>query len=81
MSAFGRIDILRFGSLKLRMAALYAALSEGHPVGHGALVLQGDGLPALLSRSPELFFRTQADGTIVTRPMKGTRPRGMTVTL
>ncbi|QPC98168.1 putative bifunctional diguanylate cyclase/phosphodiesterase [Qipengyuania soli] len=26
MSAFGRIDILRFGSLKLRMAALYAAL-------------------------------------------------------
>ena len=59
-------------------AALYAALSEGHPVGHGALVLQGDGLPALLSRSPELFFRTQADGTIVTRPMKGTIQRGHT---
>ncbi|MCV2880244.1 aminodeoxychorismate synthase component I [Sedimentimonas flavescens] len=59
-------------------AALYAALCEGHPVGHGALVLQGGDLPALLSRSPELFFRTQADGAIVTRPMKGTIQRGQT---
>ncbi|WBL32856.1 aminodeoxychorismate synthase component I [Sinirhodobacter sp. HNIBRBA609] len=59
-------------------AALYATLCEGRPVGHGALVLQGGDLPALLSRSPELFFRTQADGAIVTRPMKGTIQRGQT---
>ncbi len=54
--------------------ALYSALCAGQPVGHGALVLQ-DGLPDLLSRSPELFFRTDADGRIETRPMKGTQPR------
>lgn len=55
-------------------SALYAALAAGQPVGHGVLVQQ-DGLPDLLSRSPELFFRTDADGMIETRPMKGTQPR------
>lgn len=55
-------------------AALYATLAAGQPVGHGALVQQ-EGLPDLLSRSPELFFRTDADGGIETRPMKGTQPR------
>ena len=54
--------------------ALYAGLSKGQPVGHGSIVLQ-DGLPAILSRSPELFFRTDAKGKIQTRPMKGTQPR------
>lgn len=57
-------------------AALYAALVQKQPVGHGALVLQ-DGLPDLLSRSPELFFRTDPDGMIETRPMKGTQPRSL----
>lgn len=55
-------------------ASLYSALSERQPVGHGALVEQED-LPDLLSRSPELFFRTDANGVIETRPMKGTQPR------
>jgi len=55
-------------------ASLYAALASGQPVGHGALVEQ-DGLPDLLSRSPELFFRTGSDRGIETRPMKGTQPR------
>ena len=54
--------------------AVYAALAEFQPVGHGVLVEQKD-LPDLLSRSPELFFRTDADGLIETRPMKGTQPR------
>lgn len=54
--------------------ALYAALSTRQPVGQGALVLQ-DGRPDLLSRSPELFFRTSSTGVIETRPMKGTQPR------
>ncbi len=54
--------------------ALYHALSAQQSVGHGALVLQDD-LPDLLSRSPELFFRTDAQGGIETRPMKGTQPR------
>ena len=54
--------------------AIYAGLSKGQPVGHGSILLQ-DGLPAILSRSPELFFRTDAQGKIQTRPMKGTQPR------
>ncbi|AUR04425.1 putative para-aminobenzoate synthase component 1 [Phaeobacter inhibens] len=53
---------------------LYAALEARQAVGYGALIEQ-DGLPDLLSRSPELFFRTDADGVIETRPMKGTQPR------
>ncbi|OIQ24822.1 MAG: aminodeoxychorismate synthase, component I [Alphaproteobacteria bacterium MedPE-SWcel] len=55
-------------------AALYGALAERQPVGHGALIEQ-EGLPSILSRSPELFFRTSAGGMIETRPMKGTQPR------
>ena len=54
--------------------ALYAALMARQTVGHGALVRQ-NGLPDILSRSPELFFRTDAEGRIETRPMKGTQPR------
>jgi para-aminobenzoate synthetase component 1 len=42
------------------------------------LVLQ-DGFPALLSRSPELFFRVDTNGLLQTRPMKGTQPRGVTL--
>jgi para-aminobenzoate synthetase component 1 len=57
--------------------AVYAALTAAQPVGHGVLVEQ-EGLPSILSRSPELFFATDAEGRIVTRPMKGTMPRGAT---
>ncbi|MFA3918981.1 aminodeoxychorismate synthase component I [Ruegeria hyattellae] len=56
--------------------ALYSALCGVQPVLHGALVTQV-GLPDLFSRSPELFFRTDADGVIETRPMKGTQPRSV----
>ena len=56
---------------------LYAALRQGQPVDHGALVNLGEG-PVLLSRSPELFFHVNADAVIATRPMKGTVPRGKT---
>ena len=54
---------------------LWGGLRQRQKVGHGAFV---DLLPeaALLSRSPELFFRTDRTGGIVTRPMKGTAPRG-----
>nr|WP_247651083.1 aminodeoxychorismate synthase component I [Roseovarius autotrophicus] len=54
--------------------ALHAALAAVQPVRHGALVT-APGLPAILSRSPELFFRTDAEDGIETRPMKGTQPR------
>lgn len=53
---------------------LYAALRKVQSVRYGVHIEQ-DGLPSILSRSPELFFRTFADGLIETRPMKGTQPR------
>ncbi|WP_121118881.1 aminodeoxychorismate synthase component I [Croceibacterium ferulae] len=53
--------------------ALYAAIRGDARGGHGALVF--DGSHWLLSFSPELFFALDG-GTITTRPMKGTRPRG-----
>lgn len=53
---------------------LYAALARVQPVAHGGYADLGVG-PVLVSRSPELFFRLQADGRIETRPMKGTAPR------
>ncbi|MCR9114993.1 MAG: aminodeoxychorismate synthase component I, partial [Rhodobacteraceae bacterium] len=54
--------------------AVYRALCAVQPVRYGALI-EAEGLPAILSRSPELFFRTDAEGRIATRPMKGTQPR------
>ncbi|MDQ2064799.1 aminodeoxychorismate synthase component I [Xinfangfangia sp. CPCC 101601] len=54
---------------------LYGAFRRTGAVGHGAYVDLGQG-PVIVSRSPELFFRTEAGGRIETRPMKGTRPRG-----
>ena len=54
--------------------AIYRALCEVQPVRYGAMV-QDAGYPDILSRSPELFFKTAPDGRIETRPMKGTQPR------
>jgi para-aminobenzoate synthetase component 1 len=53
---------------------LYGAFRRTGAVGHGAFVDLGVG-PVVVSRSPELFFKV-VGGKIVTRPMKGTRPRG-----
>ncbi len=53
---------------------LYGALRRTGAVGHAAYVDLGVG-PVVVSRSPELFFKLEAGGRIVTRPMKGTAPR------
>ena len=53
---------------------LFGAFRRTGAVGHGAFVDLGVG-PVVVSRSPELFFQVTG-GRIVTRPMKGTRPRG-----
>ena len=55
-------------------ADLYALLRAHQPVGYGAYIDFGLG-PVILSRSPELFFSTDARGRIEARPMKGTAPR------
>jgi para-aminobenzoate synthetase / 4-amino-4-deoxychorismate lyase len=54
-------------------AEIFATLSHRQPVAYSAaLHVAGH---QILSFSPELFFRIN-DGRIVTRPMKGTMPRG-----
>lgn len=54
--------------------AAFWSLIERQPVKYGALVAL-DG-PILVSRSPELFFRVDAERWIETHPMKGTAKRG-----
>jgi para-aminobenzoate synthetase/4-amino-4-deoxychorismate lyase len=55
--------------------ALYARLRARQPVRYGAFVLVPEA--TLLSFSPELFFERHGC-RVVTRPMKGTAPRGAT---
>jgi para-aminobenzoate synthetase/4-amino-4-deoxychorismate lyase len=55
--------------------ALYAGLRERQPVRYGAYVATAE--ETLLSFSPELFFE-RVGQRVVTRPMKGTAPRGAT---
>lgn len=56
--------------------ALYLDLRAKQPVPYGAFADLGG--PALLSRSPELFFSVDAAGRIEAKPMKGTAARGNT---
>lgn len=55
--------------------ALYRRLRARQPVPYGACIVCADGT-AVLSCSPELFFRQHADGRLEAQPMKGTAPRG-----
>ncbi|HET8609922.1 MAG TPA: aminodeoxychorismate synthase component I, partial [Burkholderiales bacterium] len=57
--------------------ALYGALRARQPVAYGAFIRLPDH-SAVLSFSPELFFRRDAaSGTIIAKPMKGTAKRGV----
>ncbi|NEM89829.1 anthranilate synthase component I family protein [Galbitalea soli] len=53
---------------------VYLRLRTASPSHHGAIIRVG-GI-ALLSASPEQFLRVTSDRMIVTKPIKGTRPRG-----
>jgi para-aminobenzoate synthetase component I len=62
---------------------VYRRLRTGDPVGYAAYVDVGpdpsSGVPrALLSASPEPFLSVSRAGTVLTDPIKGTRPRGHT---
>ena len=54
----------------------YLALRRSSASHHGALLRVGD--VAVLSASPETFLHIDAGGVIESRPIKGTRPRGVT---
>ncbi|MCG8561598.1 MAG: aminodeoxychorismate synthase component I [Hyphomicrobiales bacterium] len=56
--------------------ALYADLRRKQPVAHGALIRTPD--LSILSASPELFLEIE-DGQALSRPMKGTADRGLTL--
>lgn len=52
-------------------ASLYTVLARQQPTAFSALLHPAPG-QHILSFSPELLFRTESDGRILTRPMKGT---------
>jgi para-aminobenzoate synthetase component 1 len=56
--------------------AVYGRLRSACPAPFGAYFDLGDA--QILSASPEQFLRLMPDGTVITRPIKGTRPRGAT---
>lgn len=55
--------------------ALYRKLTTVSPAAYSAFLELGN--RAVLSASPELFLRVEGD-RVITRPIKGTRPRGAT---
>lgn len=59
---------------------IFQKLAEKQPVGYAGFSTIGNrnGGPIIVSRSPELFFKVDAQGYIETHPMKGTTPRGKT---
>ncbi len=58
-------------------SAIHLALRAANPAPYGAYLGCGGGV-AIASVSPERFLRLTAAGEIEARPIKGTRPRGVT---
>lgn len=56
--------------------AVYGRLRRENPSHHGAFIALNN--TALLSSSPEVFLSVSESGRVVTKPIKGTRPRGAT---
>jgi para-aminobenzoate synthetase component I len=59
-----------------RPYAIYRRLRRRSPAPYGAYLDAGEF--QILSSSPELFLQLDRTGRLVTRPIKGTRPRGRT---
>ena len=55
---------------------LHRVMRELNPTHHQALMRMGD--VTLVSATPETFLDISAAGVVTTRPIKGTRPRGLT---
>jgi para-aminobenzoate synthetase component 1 len=58
---------------ELSPESVYLRLLERTPAWYGALLDFGD--HALICNSPELFLHVRPDRRVITRPIKGTRPR------
>jgi para-aminobenzoate synthetase component I len=56
--------------------ALHRVMRELNPTHHQALIRFDD--VTLVSASPETFLNITSSGVVTTRPIKGTRPRGVT---
>jgi len=56
--------------------AVYRRLRRENPSHHGAFICLNE--TALLSSSPEVFLSVSTAGRALTKPIKGTRPRGAT---
>ena len=56
--------------------SMYLRLRDENPTPFGAYIRTRDS--AILSTSPERFLRIGADGRVESKPIKGTRPRGVT---
>lgn len=58
--------------------ALFVKLTEASPAPYSAYIRHGRS--AILSASPECFLTARADGTLITRPIKGSARRGKSET-
>jgi anthranilate synthase component 1 len=56
--------------------ALHRVIRESNPTHHQGLIRAGE--LTLVSASPETFLDVSSQGVVTTRPIKGTRPRGLT---
>jgi anthranilate synthase component 1 len=56
--------------------ALHRVVRHSNPTHHQGLIRAG--ALSLVSASPETFLDVSSDGIVTTRPIKGTRPRGLT---
>jgi anthranilate synthase component 1 len=56
--------------------ALHRVVRHSNPTHHQGLIRSG--ALSLVSASPETFLDVSSDGVVTTRPIKGTRPRGLT---
>jgi anthranilate synthase component 1 len=56
--------------------ALHRVIRGSNPTHHQGLIRAGE--LTLVSASPETFLDVSSEGVVTTRPIKGTRPRGLT---
>jgi para-aminobenzoate synthetase component 1 len=75
-----QVNLARRLSAALPVAETLAAavrLRARAPAPHGLWLATADGRGAIVGNSPERFLRADGSGLVETRPIKGTRPRGI----